>query len=41
MERIVTYFVRESITVRLTSCLTGSESAALLSWNNQQVYLFV
>ena len=33
--------VRESITVRLTSCLTGSESAALLSWNNQQVYLFV
>ena len=34
------YFVKGSITVQLTSCLTGFDSAALLMFNQQQIYLF-
>ena len=33
-QRTLTYFVRGSIDVRLTSCLTGLDSAALLLFNN-------
>ena len=40
MQRTLSYFVRGSITVRLTSCLTGLDSAALLMFNQQKIYLF-
>ena len=37
----LTYFVKGSITVlQLTSCLGGLDSAALLMFNQQQIYLF-
>ena len=36
----LTYFVRGNITVLLTSCLTGLDSAILLNWNYKQIYLF-
>ena len=36
-KRIRTYFVRESVTVRLTSSITGLDSVALLTLNNQQI----
>ena len=36
----LSYFVRESITVCLTSCLTGLDSAALLMYNQKMIYLF-
>ena len=39
-QRTLTYFLRESIIVRLTSCLTGFDSAALHMFNQQQMYLF-
>ena len=32
-QRTLTYFVRGNITVRLTSCLTGLDSAILLNWS--------
>ena len=37
---ILTYFIRGSITVHLTSCLTCLDSAALLMLNKQQIYFF-
>ena len=40
IQRTLTYFVRGSITVRLTSCLTGYNSAALLVFNLIQIYKF-
>ena len=40
IQKTLTYFVTRSITVRLTSCLTGLNSAALLMFNQQQIYLF-
>ena len=39
-QRTLTYFVRGNITVWLTSCLTGLDSAVLLNWNNKQTCLF-
>ena len=36
----LTYFVRGSITVWLTSYWTGLDSAAVLMFNQQQIYLF-
>ena len=39
-QRTLTYFVRGSITVlRLPSCLTCLDSAALLMFNQEQIYL--
>ena len=38
--RTLTYFIRGSITVRLTSCLNGLNSAALVMFNQQLIYLF-
>ena len=38
--RTLAYFVSGSITVWLTSCLSGLDSAALLMLNQQQIYLF-
>ena len=38
--RTLTYFVREGITVWLTSCLTGQDSAALLVLNQKKIYKF-
>ena len=32
--------LRGSVTVRMTSCLTSLDSAALLMFNQQQIYLF-
>ena len=40
MQRTLTHFVRGSITVWLTSGLTGFDSAALFMFNQQQIYLF-
>ena len=37
---ILTYFIREIITVQLTFCLTGLDSVALLLFNLQQIYMF-
>ena len=39
-QRTLTYVVRGNIIVRLTSCLTGLESAVLLNWNYKQMCLF-
>ena len=39
-QRTLTYFIRGNITVRLTSCLTGLDSAVLLNWNYEQICLF-
>ena len=39
-QRTLTYFVRGNITVQLTSCLTGLDSAVLLNWNYKQICLF-
>ena len=39
-QRTLTYFVRGNITVRLTSCLTGLDSAVLLNWSYKQICLF-
>ena len=39
-QETLTYFVRGSITVRLTSCLTGYDSAAMFVFNSQQIYSF-
>ena len=40
MQRTLTYFVKGNITVQLTSCLTGLDSAFLLNWNYKQICLF-
>ena len=40
LQRTLTYFVRGNITVWLTSCLTGLDSAVLLNWNYKQISLF-
>ena len=37
---VVAYFVKWSITVQLTSCLTGLGSAVLLMLNKIQIYKF-
>ena len=39
-QRTLTYFVRGSITIQLTSCLTGVDSAALLMLNYIDIYMF-
>ena len=39
-QRTLTYFIRGSITGRLTSCLTGQDSAALLMLNQIEIYKF-
>ena len=39
-QRTLTYFIRGSITVQLTSFLTGYDSAALFGFNSQHIYLF-
>ena len=39
-QRTLTYFARGSITVHLTSCLTGLDSAALPMFYQLQIYLF-
>ena len=39
-QRTLTYFVRGNISVWLTSCLTGLDSAVLLNWNYKQICLF-
>ena len=39
-QKTLTYFVRGSISVWLTSCLIRLDSAALLYSNDQQIYLF-
>ena len=39
-QRTLIYFVRGNITVQLTSCLTGLDSAVLLNWNYKQICLF-
>ena len=38
-QRTLTYLERGSISVRLTSCLTGLDSAPLLIYYQQQIYL--
>lgn len=38
-QRVVTYFISGNITVLLTSCLIGLDSAALLATNYQQIYM--
>ena len=38
--RMLTYFLWGIITVQLTSCLTGEDSAALFMFNSQHIYLF-
>ena len=40
LQRTLTYFVRGSISVQLTSCLTGLNSAALLMLNQIQLFKF-
>ena len=39
-QRTLTHFVRESITVRLTYCLTGFDSAVLLDWTINRLTCF-
>ena len=39
-QRTLTCFLSGSITVWLTLCLTGLDSATLLMFNQQQIYLF-
>ena len=39
-QRTLIYFVRGSITVLLTSCLTGLDSVSLLMFNQQKINLF-
>ena len=40
-QRMLTYFVQESIIELMTSCLGGWDSAALFMLNKQQIYFFV
>ena len=40
VQRTLTYFVRGSITVQPTSCLTGLDWAALFMFNLQHIYSF-
>ena len=39
-QRTLTYLVRGNITVCLTSCFTGLDSAVWLNWNYKQICLF-
>ena len=39
-QRTLTYYIRGNITIRLTSCLTGFDSAVLLKRNYKQICLF-
>ena len=38
LQIILTYIVSEKITVQLTSCFSGFDSAALIMFNYQQSY---
>ena len=39
-QRTLTFFSTGSITAWLTSCLTGLDLAALLMFNQQQIFMF-